>query len=240
MHTKKLLATALLAVNLNLLLSYSAFCGEVHATAKPGNATKNARTKYDALLEALLGRVKSKDPSLADEKTASKAFKELRFAYTETQQYHPYGDSELTKAMVSAFEKAEYKEALQYAEKMLKKNGVDIRAHMVASVVYRKTGDQEKADYHKTFGHMLIVSILSDGCGDKPETAMEVISTEEEHAILNYKWLLMKSQEVVQAGEHIYDKLTVVDPKSGKTSEIYFCVDKLFKRLSELLDGEAK
>ena len=48
---------------------------------------QDTKSKYDIMLQSLLERVKSKDPSLGDEKVASRvsrAFKELRFAYTET------------------------------------------------------------------------------------------------------------------------------------------------------------
>lgn len=195
--------------------------------------SQDTKSKYDILLQSLLERLKSKDPSLGDVKVASKAFKELRFAYTETPQYNPYGGikAETGGAMLTAVNNKEYKKALEYAEKILKEDYVDIDAHIVASTAYRETGNQEKADYHQAIVGILIQSMLRDGYGDKPETAIEVISTDEEYAILNLSGLQVRSQAALQANGHHYDKLTVVDPVSGKTFEMYFCIDKPFNWL---------
>jgi hypothetical protein len=182
------------------------------------------------MLQSLLERVKSKDPSLGDEKVASKAFKELRFAYTETPQYNPYGGvkTKIGGNMLTAVNNKEYKKALEYAEKILKENYVDIDAHMVASTAYREMGNQEKADYHQAIFSLLFLSMLHDRHGDKLETAIEVISTDEEYSFLNFSGLKTRHQALLQANGHNYDRLTVVDPVSSKTSEIYFCIDRQF------------
>ncbi|MGA3174489.1 MAG: DUF4919 domain-containing protein [Syntrophorhabdales bacterium] len=215
-------------------LCQAAETGELKDAAKAGGLAANAGTKYDILLESLLKRVQSKDPSLGDKGAASKAFKELRFAYAETPQYNPYGGVkvEVSPVMWEAVKNKKYEEALQCAEKILKENFVDIDAHMVASTACRKTGNQEKADYHAVIVNSLILSILEDGGdGSKPETAMEVISTDEEYSILNYAGLRAGSQAVLQTNGHYYDKFTTVDRASGKTFEIYFCIDKPYTRL---------
>lgn len=72
-----------LAVLLTLSLFMATFA--VHAGAQDVAKAGDAKTKYDTLLESLIQRVKSKDPSWGD-KEASRTFKELRFAYTETPQ----------------------------------------------------------------------------------------------------------------------------------------------------------
>ena len=190
--------------------------------------SQDTKSKYDILLQSLIEKVKSKDPSLGDTKVASQAFKELRFAYTETPQYKPYGGikAETGEAMLTAVSNKEYKKALEYAEKILKEDYVDIDAHVVASTAYRKTGNQERADYHEAIANILFLSMLDGGNGDKPETAIEVISTDEEYSFLNISGLKERSQAALQSNGHNYDKLTVVDPVSGKTFEMYFCIDK--------------
>ncbi len=215
---------------LSVLVAATMFASPVpagtHDGAKAGDI-RDAGSRYDTLLEKVVGHVKSKDPSWGD-KEASKAFRELRFAYTGTSAYNPYGGikTEAGPKMWEAVNNKKYDQALQYAERILKEDFVDLDAHMVASTAYRKTGNKEKADYHSALVNMLVLSILNDGAGDKPETAMEVISTDEEYAILNVAGLRAKSQALVSANGHNYDKLIVVDPVSGKTFEMYFCIDK--------------
>lgn len=190
--------------------------------------SQDTKSKYDTMLQSLLEKVKSKDPSLGDAKVASKAFKELRFAYTETPQYDPYGGrkSKTVEAMMMAITQKEYKRALEYAEKILEEDYVDMDAHMVAYIAYRETGNQEQAAYHKAIDQLLFLSLLDGGNGTKSETAIDVITVDEEYAFLNFSRLKNKSQTVLQANGHKYDKMTVVDPATGKTFEIYFCIDK--------------
>jgi hypothetical protein len=201
----------------------------VHAGVQGTAKANDARTEYDVLREGLLQRLRSKDPSLRDTKAASRAFKELRFAYAKTPQYNPYGGikAEVGAAMKVALKNEKYDQALEYAEKILKENFVDIDAHMVASTVYRKTGNQEKADCHRAIVGMLIQSILGDGYGDKPQTAMEVISIDEEYAVLSFSGLRATSQAVLHVNGHNYDRLTVIAPVTGKSFDMYFCIDKL-------------
>jgi hypothetical protein len=194
---------------------------------------QDTKSKYDILLHSLINRVKSKDPLLMDEKAASKAFEELRFAYTETPQYNPYAGikSEAGGAMITAISNKEYTKALKYAERILKEDYVDIDAHMVAATAYRETGNQEEADYHQAIASILLQSILRNGYGDKLKTAIEVISVDEEYVFLSLAGLRMKSQAELHENGHNYDKLTVYDSVSGKTFEIFFGIDRPFNWL---------
>ena len=190
--------------------------------------SQDTKSKYDIMLQSLLERVKSKDPSLGDVKVASKAFKELRYAYTETSQYNPYGGikAKIGGNMLAAVNNKEYKNALEYAEKILKEDYVDIDAHLVASTAYMEAGNQEKSDYHWVIVSMLFLSMSDGGNGDKPETAIEVISVDEEYSVLKLAGLKKRYQALLQINGHNYDRLTVVDPVSSKTFEMYFCIDK--------------
>ena len=124
--------------------------------------------------------------------------------------------------MLSAVINKEYKKALEYAENILKEDYVDIDAHMVASTAYKEMENQEKADYHQAIFSMLFLSMLDGGNGNKLETAIEVISVDEEYSFLNLSGLEKRSRALLQANGHNYDRLTVVDPVSNKTSDIYF------------------
>lgn len=199
--------------------------------------SQDTKSKYDVMLHGLIEKVENKDPSLADAKVVSKAFKALRFAYTETPQYDPYGliKTETRGAMLAAVTQKEYKKALEYAEKILKEDYVDMDAHTVAYIAYMATGKQDKAKYHEAIANILFLSMVDGGNGDRLETAIEVISVQEEYSFLNHAALEKKSQRIMQADGHHYDKMTVVDPASGKTFEIYFCLDKPFNWIQNLL-----
>ena len=195
--------------------------------------SQDTKSRYDIMLQSLLEKVKSKDPSFRNDKVASGAFRELRFAYTETPQYNPYDGikAKTGEAMLTAINKQEYKKAIEYAEKILREDYVDIDAHIAASTAYRAIGNQDKADYHGAFAHMLFLSMLEGGNGNEPETAIEVISVDEEDSFLNISGLKEKSQTVLQNNGHYYGKMIVLDPVSGKTFEMYFCLDKPFNWL---------
>ena len=225
--------TAGLVFIIGLLWSLPALPAVPPDTAKAEDASRIAKSRYDTLLENLIKRVNSKDQSITDAKDAAKAFKELRFAYTETPQYNPYGGIKATtaEAMFTAFNNKDYKTALEYAENILKENFVDIDSHMIVSAAYEKSGDKEKADYHRAIANILILSVLGDGNGEKPESAIEVISTDEEYAILNLGGLRENSQTELMVNGHNYDKLSVNDPVSGRKFEIYFCIDKPYNWL---------
>jgi hypothetical protein len=63
--------------------------------------------------------------------------------------------------------------------------------------------------------------MLSDGDGEKTETAIDIISTDEEYVILNFSGLRASSQADLQDNGHNCDKLIVVDPVYGKKMGMY-------------------
>jgi hypothetical protein len=183
-----------------------------------------AQVSYEALLE----KVKKQDPTVD--------FKALRFAYTETKQYSPYGgDSENRKAMFEALKAEEYDKALASSEKLLASNDLDINAHFVAFAANRHLGRSEKVDYHKYVFQNLLKSISDSGDGKTMETAFFVISIDEEYAWFNFMGLRPAGQALIADKGHHYDKMTAMDPKTQQTSTYYFNIDKPFNWLGNSL-----
>jgi hypothetical protein len=184
---------------------------------------QEAQSKYDVLL----AKVKAGDQA-AD-------FQELRLAYTETPQYNPYGGVKLDygKQMVDAYKAGQNDKALEYAAAILKDNYVDIDAHMISAMVYKRTGNAEREKYHRFITGGLIKSIMKSGDGIKPETAFWVISVNEEYVLLQALGLKFESQSRINLNGHDYDKVKVTDPETGKKLEIYFCIDKPYQWLSK-------
>lgn len=93
-------------------------------------------------------------------------------------------------------------------------------------------GDQKKYEYHHFVTNGLIQSILRSGSGLDPEGALLVISTDEEYLILDVIGLKSKMQSTLKVADQTYDKLSVVDRKTGETGEMFFNVTIPFGWLS--------
>ena len=173
----------------------------------------------------LLAKVKNFDKTVD--------FKTLRLAYTKTPDYNPYGrDNSKDDAMGKALEEKKFEEAIKIAQTILDKNYVHIFAHFVSRIAYRELGDQKKFEYHHFVTNGLIQSILGSGSGRDPGGAFLVISTDEEYMILDVLGLKSKTQSTLKVADQTYDKLSVVDLKTGDTGEILFNVTIPFGWLS--------
>ena len=176
----------------------------------------------------LLAKVKSGDRSAN--------FKDLRLAYTETRGYSPYGGNrDARKAMIAAINGEKYEEALKQAENILAGNFMDINGHFGAFLANQKLGNTEKADHHKWVFQGLLKSITDSGDGKSAETAMVVISTDEEYAWFSFMGLRPSNQALVDEKRHFYDKMTTVNPKTNETAVFFFNIDKPYKWLANSL-----
>jgi len=178
--------------------------------------------------EALLEKVKKQDPAVN--------FKDLRFAYTETKQYKPYGgDRETRKAMFEAINAKEYDQAFLLSEKILASNYLDINAHFVAYAANKHLGHSERTEYHKYVFSNLMKSISDSGDGKTMETAFFVISTDEEYALFNFMGLRPTGQALIEDKGHHYDQMTAIDPQTNQSSTYFFNIDKPFNWLGNSL-----
>lgn len=177
--------------------------------------SQEVKSRYDVLLE----RVKKGDPTVD--------FRELRFAYAETSLYNPYGDGreDLTNAMFLANKDKQYVKSIEYAEKILQDNYVDVDAHMMASFTYDLLGEQDKANFHRFVGRGIAQSIMFSDDGISLKTAIKVISVDEETLLLNMLGLRTISQSELHIDGHSYDKFVVADKETNRQSDMYFCID---------------
>jgi hypothetical protein len=186
-------------------------------------SAQEAAARYESLLE----RVRKGDPA-AD-------FTALRLAYADNPPKDAGGtDPEVSRSMFSAMRDKKYGKAIEYAEKIMKGNYVDIDAHLVASAAYKEQGDAEKEKYHGYVAEGLIKSILSSGDGKSQETAFTVISTEEEYVILRVYGLMPGSQSLLDAKGHHYDRLDAINPKTHEKVTLYFNIDRPYGALEKI------
>jgi hypothetical protein len=191
-------------------------------TAAQEKTTPTTATATAKDYEDLLGKLKKGDTSID--------FKKLRFAFTETKNYSPYGNrSEDSSKMLQFYREKNYKEALKSAEKVLETSYVDLNAHFVAALSNNETGNAEKAEFHKKVYLGLINSILSGRDGKSAKTAFEVIYVPEEYALLNYLGYRRGSQALITENGSKFDVLTVTNPENNETLKLYFNIDTVWK-----------
>jgi hypothetical protein len=209
-----------------LLISAScAFAQQPSVPAAPLSASQAAaKTTYEALLE----RVKKRDQTVD--------FQELRFAYTDTKVYGPYGgDAASRRNMFASLKANQYDKVLETATAILSSNYLDIMGHFGSFVAHRELGHADLSAYHRFVFEGLLNSIKNSGDGKTIETAFVVISTDEEYALFNYLGLRPADQALVKEKGHTFDRLTAVDPKTNQTLVYFFNIDKPFNWLGKSL-----
>lgn len=157
-------------------------------------------------------------------------------AYTETAEYSPYGgDRAARQQMFGALNGKDYSAALEFANKILAGNFLDINAQFGAFVAHRELNHTDDAAKHKFLFEGLIRSIEKSGDGKTPATAFVVISTDEEYVLLNWMGLRATGQALVAADGHSYDRMTALNPKTNEKTDYYFNIDKPFNWLGKSL-----
>jgi Domain of unknown function (DUF4919) len=190
------------------------------AKIEAGKTAQDKATAKD--YEDLLGKLKKGETGID--------FRKLRFAFTETKNYSPYGNrsGDATK-MSQLYREKNYKEALKSAEKVLETSYVDINAHFVAAISNNELGNSEKAEFHKKVYLGLINSIISGRDGKSARTAFEVIYVPEEYSVLSYLGYQRGSQALVNENGSKFDVLTVTNPQNNETLKLYFNIDTVWK-----------
>lgn len=179
-----------------------------------GREASQQEEKTTPSYEELLARVKSGDETVD--------FRALRFSYE--------GEGDVTESLKGLFKaigKENYEKALKRCNAMLEELYISIDAHIGCIIANRGLGNAEKSAYHKLIVNGLMESIMGSSDGHSPETAWEVISIEEEYAVMRalaYRW---QDQSLEGENGRMYDVFTV-KTQEGESFELYFNIDKFF------------
>jgi len=151
----------------------------------------------------------------------------LRLAYAETADFDVLGvrTAAERKKMFDAFNAGDFTGAAQQATQILDRDYVDLDAHMICDLAFRKLGDSAQAAAHHEAAMGLLNSIRT-GDGRTSATAFTVISVGEEYALLRAFGLKPTKQALISSGGHAYDRLDVVD-RDGKPQGLFFLVDRV-------------
>lgn len=206
--------------------------------AAPARAQEPAETAPTRILRAtkesyqeMLQRVKATD--------AGVDYKEFRLAYADSPGYQPAANAESRKTMFAALSGKNYEQAAKLAEAILKDRYVDIYAHQVAAVAYRELGDRANSSVHGSVARELMRSIVESGDGSSPESAMVLISEEEEAVILQALALRVAKQELMDNQGHTYDRVDAMDA-NDITMTIYFNLDVPVIKARQALAAQPK
>jgi hypothetical protein len=177
-------------------------------------------TSYESLLEAA-----KNNPESAD-------FKALRLAQTTLPTYDPYTTKGTWHAEVMhAMEHEAFTHALETIEGRLAENYLDAEFHILAAQAYGRLGEPDKAAYHQMWFMGLLGSMLSPNAGRSFETAIPVISLDEEYAVLGALGGQMERQSKIEQDGHHYDLLLV--RLKGQRITLYFDIDIPFAWLTD-------
>lgn len=212
---------------LSLLICILALSFAALAQGSPEGAPKKKETTNEQKLTAkdyedLLGKLKKGDTAID--------FAKLRFAYTETKDYSPYGIGAADKkALYDAFDGKKYEDAVKRAEEILKTNYVEMNAHLIAFISNKELGKSEKSEFHKKVFSGLVNSILDGADGKTAKSAFKVICVPEEYVVLNYLGLRRTDQALTDENGSKFDILTVVNIETNESAKIYFNIDTVWK-----------
>lgn len=157
-------------------------------------------------------------------------FKAMRMASADSKEEDAgEADRELRSKALEAINSKKYEAASKAAEKALQTGYVDIEMHLVMAVANRELGDSKKFEFHKAAYLGLLNSILDGADGKSAKTAYVVISVSEEYSVLGALGLARGSQSLRNEGGHAYDVLSVTDPKTKATQNVWFNIDIVWK-----------
>ena len=146
----------------------------------------------------------------------------LRMAYANTPRYKPYPVRwEGNQAMFAALERHKYAEVRRLTDSILSTNYVDADAHLGAMTAAFSLGDSARGHFHGAVYRGLIRSIGARS-GRTLDSAIIVITLQEEYAILRARGLERTTVAMLQCGRSLCDQMEVINRKSGTKSTLYF------------------
>jgi hypothetical protein len=125
------------------------------------------------------------------------------------------------------------------ADAVLKSNYADLDGHYFAKIAAKELGKPELAEFHRWVETGLLKSLSSSGDGNSPETAMKVISVDEEYFTLRMMGQMPGSQSLSTCAGSPCDIMTTMDPQSKQEHKWYFNVEIPMKREAEALQKSA-
>jgi len=160
-------------------------------------------------------------------------FRAMRMAFTQTQQFATGIDPKIRTKLADSLKAKKADEMVKAAQEILKTDFVNPNVHYLAARAYQMLKDEKKAQYHTAIYVGLVNSILKEGDGETAKTAYQVISEDEQTAVLTALELQRTGQSSTEEGGHRYTVVAVTD-QAKASSKVYFNVDKMPAKAAEI------
>ena len=164
-------------------------------------------------------------------------FTALRNAYVHSATYDPYALR--VQGLVNRMYRADAcAKSVRYARRIEARDFLQIDAHLILGYCGPVLHiDRGRSEYQLAVARGLFVSIMHSEDGLTPKSALKVVSTDEETAVLR----LFGDRLIVQALEHRkghwYDVDTVTSASDTRKSRIYFNIDTPYQALARQMRG---
>jgi len=181
---------------------------------------KKAQQNYDALVQ----RIKAHDQTIN--------FIEFRMAAGKAGIA---SDLKARNKLMEAVNKRDFKQMSVAAEAVLKTNYADMDGHYFAKIAAQQLGDPQGAEFHRWVEIGLLNALRSSGDGKSVDTAMKVISVDEEYFIIRMMGQQPKKQSLGSCAGNPCDIYTTYDPETQKAQTWYFDVSVPMGRMAKAL-----
>ena len=179
-------------------------------------------------------------PAATNDRAArAESCRKLRLGYARSAEYDPYNTKvrEIRTRSVELLDKDDFKEAIAETARGLAIDKYNIDLLMTRAAAFRASGDIKNADDTRQRWMSLMDSIVTSGDGRSFKTAFQVISVDEEYALLAVMGLRMENQMLVENDGSEFDVLSVKAENSDQVFDLYFNVDIPLKWLNKHLSG---
>jgi Domain of unknown function (DUF4919) len=149
----------------------------------------------------------------------------MRYAFLDAPKskkaiYHSLSE------MNAPLQQKDFKKALKMANEVLESYFIDINAHLIAASACRGLNQSDEAEKHLGFARALLNSIAASGDGKTEETALVVISVDEEYVVLRQMGIFPGEQSLSHGKNGWYDVLKT--KKDGQDVTLYFNITKFY------------
>lgn len=195
--------------------------------------TKDSNSVY--FFPTLLERLSKNDSNLD-----INAYYYIYYGSTYTEQYNPYGTSNLEDSFLTIYNKGEYRNAIPIGLKVLEENPINLKITFKVMVCYHALDILDSSHTYARKYYSFIDVIYKSGDGKSSESAYVVIEVDDEYQVLADLGLESTGQALLF--DNTYgptDLLNLSTQKKKKKKDdnnlkkLYFNVSKPFENLSK-------
>ncbi len=160
-------------------------------------------------------------------------YDELRHAFAATPGYDPYSSD--IDQVEESLDTGGFNEALDKLMAAMKNRLLSPRAHMLASFIHHKLGDEEKAEMEAQMSGLFLAAILESGDGTR-ENPYLVMSTSDVYDVLRHLKKELAGQALVHDDDNgrAYDHMTCNDG-----TDYWFDITLQMTKLQDVMNAKA-